>query len=94
MPPTKWVEIIDKKEFTKAAFDENFEAFIVYITSFSLNSMLIYTAKAVQIALLIAEKVKISTDYLDFSNVFSEKKAFVIGSTQYHTTRLNRGRNT
>ena len=38
------MEIIDKKEFIKAALDENVEAFVVYVTSFSYNSILIYLA--------------------------------------------------
>ena len=58
--------------------DKNVEAFVVHVTSLSLNSMLIYPVRAAQIALLIAKKVKILTNYLDFSNVFSEEKALVL----------------
>ena len=41
------MEIIDKKEFTKTALDENVKAFVVYITSFILNSMLIHLAQKI-----------------------------------------------
>ena len=58
--------------------DENVKIFVIYVTSLSLNLMLIYPAKKVQIASLIAEKVKISINYLDFSDVFSKKKTLVL----------------
>ena len=37
----KQVEIIDKKEFAKAALDENIKVFLKYIKSLSFNLMLI-----------------------------------------------------
>ena len=43
-----------------------------------LLRMAIYPAREAQIALLIAKKVKISTEYLDFSDVFSKKKTLVL----------------
>ena len=58
--------------------DENIEAFVVHMTSLSLNSMLIHPAREAQIVLLIAEEVKIPIDYSDFSDVFSEEKALVL----------------
>ena len=45
LPTTKQVEIIDKKEFTKAALDKNVEAFVVHMTSLSLTSMPIHPAQ-------------------------------------------------
>ena len=39
LPIIKQVKIIDKKEFTKAALDENVKAFVLYMTSFSLISI-------------------------------------------------------
>ena len=59
LPIIKWVEIIDRKEFTKAALDKNVEAFVVHVTSFSLNLMLIYPTQGAQIALLVIKKVQI-----------------------------------
>ena len=38
LPTTQRVELIDKKEFAKAAFDENIEAFVVHVSSLSLGS--------------------------------------------------------
>ena len=40
--------------------------------------MAIYPARKTHIALLIAKEVKISTNYLDFLDVFSEKKALIL----------------
>ena len=43
--------------------------------------MPIYSAKKVQIALLIAKELKIPTKYSDFSDVFLEKKALILLKT-------------
>ena len=42
---TKQVEIIDKKEFTKAALDENVEDFVMHITFLSLTLMPIHSTR-------------------------------------------------
>ena len=78
LPTTKRVEIIDRKEFAKAALDKHVEAFVVHVTSLSLNSMSIYPAREAQIASLVAKEVKIPTKYSDFSDVFSEEKALIL----------------
>ena len=39
--------------------DENVKAFVVHVTSLSLNSMPIYPAQEAQIALLVIEEVQI-----------------------------------
>ena len=94
LPTTKRVEIIDRKEFAKAALDEHVEAFVVHVTSLSLNSMSIHPAREAQIASLIAEEVKIPTDYSDFSDVFSEEKASVlpeITDLNQHAIELQEG---
>ena len=81
LPTTKRVEIIDKKEFTKAALDENVEAFVVHVTSLSLNSMPIHPAREAQIALLVIEEVQIPA--LD-ENV----EAFVVHMTSLSLTSM------
>lgn len=55
------------------------------MTSFNLAQILIYSDRKAQIAFLLIEKVKISDKYLDFINVFSEKKALVL----LEQTKLN-----
>ena len=72
------MKIIDKKEFARAALDENVEAFVVHVTSLSLNSISIDSVIKVQIALLIAEKIKIPTNYSDFLDIFSEEKTLIL----------------
>ena len=94
LPTTKRVEIIEKKEFARAALDENVEAFVVNVTSFSLNSMSIHPTRKAQIASLIAEEVEIPTDYSDFLDVFSEKKALVLSEItdlNQHVIELQKG---
>ena len=78
MPTIKRLEIINKKKFARTALDENIEAFIVHVTFFNLNSMLIHPARKAQIPLLIAKEGKIPTNNLDFLDVFLEKKALVL----------------
>ena len=75
LPTTKRVELIDKKEFAKAALDENSETFVVHVASLDLG---IYPDKEAQIASLLTEKVKIPDKYLDFADVFSEEKTLVL----------------
>ena len=38
LPTTRRVELIDKKEFAKAALDENIETFVMHVSSLSLGS--------------------------------------------------------
>ena len=58
--------------------DKNVEAFVMYVTSFNLNSLLIYLARKAWIALLVGKKVKILIKYLDFLNVFLKEKALIL----------------
>lgn len=84
----KRLELIDKKEFVKVVLDENIEVFMMHVTSLSLSLILIHPARKPQIALIIVKKVKISTKYLNFNNVFFEKKGFgIIGDDQIKPTR-------
>ena len=55
LPTTKRVKIINKKEFAKAALDENVEAFIVHVTFFSLSLMLLKITKLNQHAIKLQE---------------------------------------
>ena len=61
------------------ALDENIKAFVVYVNSLSLESrMIIYPAREIQIALLLANKVIVSAKYSDFTYVFPEKLANIL----------------
>ena len=85
LPTTKWVELINKKKFAKAALDENSETFVIHVASLSLVPG-IYPDREAQIAFLLTEKVKIPDKYSDFTNVFSEEKALVLPER----TKLNK----
>ena len=54
---TKRIEIINKKEFTKATLDKNVKTFVIHVKSLSLTLILIYLAQEVQIALLVLKKL-------------------------------------
>lgn len=46
LPTTRRMELIDKKQFAKAALDENVEAFVVHVRSLSLEAkMTMYPAR-------------------------------------------------
>ena len=77
LPTTKQVELINKKEFAKAALDEKSETFVAHVASFNLAPG-IYPDRAAQIASLLTKEVKIPDEYLDFTDVFSEEKALVL----------------
>ena len=49
-----------------------------YLTFFSLNLMLINPVKKAKKASMIAKELKIRTNYLEFSDVFLEKKALIL----------------
>ena len=68
---TKRVELINKKEFAKAALDDKSETFVVYVASFNLVPG-IHPDREAQIAFLLIEEVKIPDKYSDFTNVFLE----------------------
>ena len=74
---TKQVELIEKKEFAKAAWDEKSETFVVHVVSLNLTPG-IHSDRAAQIASLLTKDVRILDKYLDFADVFSEEKALVL----------------
>ena len=77
LPTTKRVELINKKEFAKAALDEKSETFVVHVASLNLTPG-IHPDREAQIASLLTKEVKIPDEYSDFTDVFSEEKALVL----------------
>ena len=73
LPTTRRLELIDMKEFAKAALDENVEGFVVHIALLSLGSkMSIHPTREAQIALLLTEGVIFLAEYLDYIDIFSK----------------------
>ncbi len=70
---TSRMELIDKREFAKAAMDENSEAFVVHMSALDVAESSIYPSQAVQMAALQWDKVptKIPAKYSDYVDVFS-----------------------
>ena len=74
--------------------DGKYETFVVYVASLNLASG-IYPDRAAQIASLLTKEVKISDEYSDFTNVFSEEKASVLPERtelNEHTIDLENGK--
>lgn len=97
MPIIKQIEFINKKNFAKAVLNKNIEAFVVYVTFFSLKkqTMTIYPIRKTQIASLLTKKITIFNKYSDFSNVFLEKRALVLlesNKQNQHAIKLQDGK--
>ena len=93
-PTTRWVEIIDRKDFTEAALDENVEAFVVHVSSLE-SRMTIHPAREAQLALLLTEEVTVPVEYSDFADVFSEKSVNVLPKrigVYEHAIKLEEGK--
>ena len=72
--------------------DEYVEAFVMQVTF--LLAMAIHPARKAQIALLLAEKVKITIKYSDFLDVSLEEKALILLETMelnQHAIKLQEG---
>ncbi len=50
LPTTSWVELINKREFARAALDENSETFVIYVSA--LEATTIHPSRVAQIAAL------------------------------------------
>ena len=91
---TKRLELINKKEYAKAALDEKSETFVIWVAS--LNLILgIHSDRAAWIASLLTKEVRISGKYLHFVDVISEKKALVLPEqTEFnqHAIKLEKGK--
>ena len=59
------------------ALDKKSETFVIYVASLNLVPR-IHPNREAQIAFLLTNEVKILDEYLEFTNVFSEKKALVL----------------
>ena len=76
LPTTKWVDLIDKKEFAKGVLDEEFKTFVVHVALLEILSrstkMKMHPSQAAQIATLKQDEAltKVSSKYADYTNVF------------------------
>ncbi len=77
LPTTNRVELIKKREFAKAALDENSETFVVHVSVLDVAEPLIHPFRAAQIATLQWDKAstKIPAEYSDYADVFSSDLA-------------------
>ena len=76
LPTTKWVKVIDWKEFAAAALNPDEKAFIVHVASLSLGSRVaIYLVRETQIVVLDTKKVIVPPEYSDYADVFLEASA-------------------
>ena len=80
LPIIKRVQIINPKEFVKAALDQKQKAFVVYVATFFIKPRKMHPDHKVQIATLIADKASITVpaEYLDFIDVFSKESAAIL----------------
>lgn len=91
LPSTSRVELINKREFAKAALNKSSETFVIYISV--LETMTIYLSRAAQIAILQWDKAltEIPAKYSDYVNVFSSDLAIELSKNieiNEHTIKL------
>lgn len=102
LPTTNRVELINKKEFAKAALDKNFETFIIYVAALEVPTAIpIHFSKAYQVqdnptlTVLQYDKtpIKIPAKYSDYVDVFSSDLAIElpknIGINEYVIELIN-----
>ena len=75
---TKRIKLINKKKFAKVILNRNSEIFIVHLASFNLALISIHLDKKAYIAFLFTKKIKFLDKYLDFVDIFLEKKVLVL----------------
>ena len=101
LPITKRVELIDKKEFAKAALDEESKTFLVHVTALraplGLAKMTIHPARAAQIAALKQDEAptKVPSEYTDYADVFSFDLVMELSedtSINKHAIKLHNGK--
>ena len=74
LPTTKRVELIDKKEFAKAALDEESETFVMHVAALEalLAGIAIPLSRKAQISALIRDEAptKVPPKYADYADIF------------------------
>ena len=97
LPITKWVELIDKKEFTKTALDEKSETFVVHIAALKVSQgsaeITMHHSQTTQIAAWKQDEapIKVIPKYVDYADVFSfdlAMKLFKNTGINEHTIKL------
>ncbi len=70
---TSQMKFISKREFAKAAMDENFETFVMHMSALEVAKLLIHLSRVAQIAALQWDKasIKILAEYSYYAYVFS-----------------------
>ncbi len=85
LPTTSRVELIDKREFARAALDKKSETFVIHISA--LEATTIHPSQAAQIAALQWDKAptEIPAEYSDYADVFLSDLAMELPEN----TRMN-----
>ena len=72
LPTIRRVEIVNKREFAAAALNADDEIFMTYVAALAKPTTIpIYLSRQTQVAALTSKETGISTEYSDFSDVFS-----------------------
>ena len=73
---SKWIKLINEKEFAKTALDKNSKTFVIHVAflNLALVSISLHLDREAQIISLFTKEIKIPDKYTDFADVFSKKK--------------------
>lgn len=91
------VELIDEKEFAKAALDENFKTFMMNVAALKALKMAIHPSRTAQVVSLKANKAstEILFEYSDYADVFLTKLAIELpkhNNINDYTIKLKKGK--
>lgn len=72
LPITRWVKLIEKKEFIATALDSENEIFVVYVAVFTSSSSNVHYFCQTQIVSLKADETltTVSIKYVNFADIF------------------------
>lgn len=72
LPITKQIQLINGKKFVIVVLDPGKRAFLIHVADLQ-SKMSIHQAWKAKIALLLAKKVTIPNEYLDFADAFEKR---------------------
>ena len=97
LPTTKWVQIVNPKEFVIAVLDVNSETFVVHVAILEQEKMPVYFERQDQVGALLFDEAltKVLAEYSDYINIFSAKNAAELPENtgiNEHAIKLEEGR--
>lgn len=72
------MKLINKEDFAKVASDQDVKTFVIYVSSLTLESMIIYPAGEARKASLLTKEGTVLMKHTNFADIFLKKLAKVL----------------